>query len=129
MNVPKYTGSCPEGVYEKAIAVSAEHTDRLGHMNIGDFAREMEKVTEEHLKAFGMSREELKADHKIWVISWNSISVKRLPKTGEHTVLYIWPCKKKAGMYPRKYAFYTEEGEPLACAASLFTLMDETTRK
>lgn len=124
MVFPQYTTNCPEGVYEKRIQM----TSQTGYIRPGDLARQMEKITEEHLCTFGMGREKLRAEGKIWVIAWSAIHIQRLPKQGEALVLRLWPGKIKTMMYPRKYAFYTYEGECLICASSLFVLMDTETR-
>lgn len=124
MTFPQYTDVCPEGVFEKKLEMSA----LCGPVQPGDLAREMEKITEEHLGTYGMSRGELKAEGKIWVIGWTDIRVERMPRPGEPVILRIWPGKRKAVMHTRRYAFYAADGEPLACAASLFLLMDAETR-
>ena len=124
MSFPQYTAACPAGVYQKKFPM----TGLSGQVRPGDLAREMEKITEEHLGILGMSRDRLKAEGKIWVIAWTQIHISRLPKLGEQVILRIWPGKMKAMMQVRKYAFYTADGEALACAASIFVMMDAGTR-
>lgn len=124
MSFPDYNAVCPAGVYQKKFSM----TGLSGQVRPGDLAREMEKITEEHLCSLGMSRSELKAEGKIWVIAWSQIRIFRLPTLDEDVILQIWPGKMKTMMHVRKYAFYTADGEPLACAASLFVLMDTNTR-
>ena len=124
MSFPEYIAACPAGVYQKKFLM----TGLSGQVRPGDLAREMEKITEEHLGILGMSRDSLKAEGKIWVIAWTQIHIARLPKLGEQVILRIWPGKMKAMMQVRKYAFYTADGEPLACAASIFVMMDANTR-
>jgi acyl-ACP thioesterase len=111
-------------VYQKKFPMSG----LSGQVRPGDLAREMEKITEEHLGILGLSRDRLKAEGKIWVIAWTQIHISRLPALGEQVILRIWPGKMKAMMQVRKYAFYTAAGEPLACAASIFVMMDANTR-
>jgi acyl-ACP thioesterase len=103
-------------------------TGLSGQVRPGDLAREMEKITEEHLGILGLDRNSLKAEGKIWVIAWTQIHISRLPELGEQVILRIWPGKMKAMMQVRKYAFYTADGDPLACAASIFVMMDANTR-
>ena len=124
MSFPQYTAACPAGVYQKKFPM----TGLSGQVRPGDLAREMEKITEEHLGILGLSRDRLKAEGKIWVIAWTQIHISRLPEPGEQVILRIWPGKMKAMMQVRKYAFYTADGEPLACAASIFVMMDAGTR-
>ena len=128
MKYPEFTVDCPEGVYEEVFEVTPSQADANGEMKISYLARKAEKITEDHLGVFHMSRGELRSENKIWVISWNSIEILRRPKIGETVILRIWACKPKVGMYPRKYMFYTKDGEPLAVTAALFTLMDSVTR-
>lgn len=128
MSFPECSMICPKGAYQLMITAAEQQNTNKKDITCGDLARWMEVITEKHLSFFGMSREGLKQEGKIWVISWTSIEILRLPKEGEQILLRIWPCKRKGGMYPRKYAFYTVEGEPLACASSLFALMDSKTR-
>ena len=124
MSFPEYTAACPVGVYQKKFSM----TGLSGQVRPGDLAREMEKITEEHLGILGLSRDKLKAEGKIWVIAWTQIHISRLPEPGEQVILRIWPGRMKAMMQVRKYAFYTADGEPLTCAASIFVMMDAHTR-
>lgn len=124
MSFPEYTAVCPAGVYQKKITM----TGLSGRIRPGDLAREMEKITEEHLGILGLSRDRLKAEGKIWVIAWTQIHISRLPEPGEQVLLRIWPGRMKTMMQVRKYAFYAADGEALACAASMFVLMDANTR-
>lgn len=98
-------------------------------MQPGDLAREVEKITAEHLKLWNLGREKFEKEKKLWVIAWTAYWIKQLPACGDTIVLRVWPGKRKNAMYPRKYAFYTQEGYPLVCASSLFVLMDRETRK
>lgn len=124
MSFPEYTVACPAGVYQKKFPM----TGLFGQVRPGDLAREMEKITEEHLGILGLNRDRLKAEGKIWVIVWTQIRISRLPALGEQVILRIWPGKMKAMMQVRKYGFYATDGEPLACASSLFAMMDANTR-
>lgn len=124
MSFPEYTAACPAGVYQKKFPM----TGLSGQVRPGDLAREMEKITEEHLGILGLSRDKLKAAGKIWVIAWTQIHISRLPALGEQVILRIWPGRLKAMMQVRKYGFYTADGDPLACASSLFIMMDANTR-
>ena len=124
MSFPEYTAACPAGVYQKKFFM----TGLSGQVRPGDLAREMEKITEEHLGILGLSRDKLKAEGKIWVIAWTRIHISRLPAIGEQVILRIWPGRMKAMMQVRKYGFYTADGDPLACASSIFVMMDANTR-
>lgn len=126
--IADYTKTCPEDVYEAEFEVTKEMTAGNEQMQPGNFARELEKITEAHLRSFGMNRESLLEEKKIWVISWNDIRISRLPKVGETVILRVWAGKKRAGMFSRFYGCYSAQGEALAGASSFFTLIDAETR-
>jgi len=116
-------------ILENNFTVSSEMTDTSGRMRIADLARQMEIITEKQLSFYGMDRDSLKADGKIWVIAWSSIEIKHLPVCGEKITLKVWAGKTKSMMHQRKYGFYTESGVCIVRAASYFILMDALTRK
>ncbi len=128
MTFPQYTNNCPSGMYQKTIEITDAMMDSSGRIRSGELARQMEKITEQQLSLFGLNREEMQTEGKIWVIAWTTIHIQRLPTLGEQIILRVWPGNKKSIMYPRKYAFYSLTGEPMVCASSLFILMDSETR-
>lgn len=128
MIFPEYTHDCPQGAYELESIISENQADQFGRMRIGDLARQMQILTEAHFdQNAGLSIDALTAQGKSWIVSWTDILIRRLPRVGEKVRMRIWPGKNKAMMYSRKYAFYAS-GEPLMATASLFLLMDQTTR-
>lgn len=128
MSIPSYTQENLEGVYEQFLVVKDSMTDTSGTMQIGDFARILEQITERHLDFYGAGKKMRDDYDRMWVILWNSLEIIDLPIKGEPIILRIWPGKNKAGMYTRRYALYTEKGEALAGASALFMLMDRNTR-
>jgi len=128
MAFPEYLTPCPEGVMEQVFEVKKEQTDICGRMRVSDLARQMEKITQAHLSAFGIDYISLKKEGKAWVISWSAININDLPKEGDKVILRMWPGKNKSVMYTRRYTFYSENKKPLVSAASLFIMMDLNTR-
>lgn len=128
MELPVFTPACPAGVLERELTVSPEQTDEAGRMRCEALAASMQQITEKHLHSFGWDRETLRDRNKIWVISWSSIEILRLPHSGEALRLRVWPGEKKSGMHTRRYVFYTVSGGPLVSAASIFLLMDAGSR-
>ncbi|MCR5666193.1 MAG: hypothetical protein K6G01_05135 [Eubacterium sp.] len=130
MKFPVFTKECPNGALEIMITITDEMTDRNGRMRISDMARQMQLITQRHLEScVGITAEELLAMGKSWVISWTDIQIARLPLKDEKVILRIWPKKNKVTLYVRKYAMYSLQGDPIMTTASLFLLMDQSTRK
>lgn len=128
MEFPVYQKPCPAGIMELAFEVKQEQADSQGRMRPSGLARQMERITQEHLAAFGMDYKSLREEGKAWVISWTSIYIAGLPKVGDQVILRMWPGKNKSVMYKREYGFYSETGTPLASVSSLFLMMDINTR-
>lgn len=127
--IPKFTDTCVDGVYEITFEVTPQMADENGRMRIGDLTRQMQRATEGHFDRYaGLTGEELRQLGITWVIAWSDIQSIRLPNIGEHIILRTWAGKNRAALYTRKYAMYGGDGEPLMTTASLFLLMDQTTR-
>lgn len=126
--IPIYHKICPEGVYEKEIKSSGCDAEAHCLRWPGEMAREMEKITAEHFIFLGIDLEELDAQNRLWVVAWSSIWIAEHPKGIDTMILRIWPGARKSVMCPRKYAFYTQEGKPLACASVLFVMMHSESR-
>ena len=127
---PIYTEECPEGVLELITEVKPEQTDARGRMRLGDLARQMQTLTEQHFDRFsGLTIQSLNDRNLSWIIAWSQLEIIRLPMSGEKIRMRVWAGKKKAVMHTRKYAFYTMDGSPLLATSSLFILMDRNTRQ
>ena len=127
---PIYTEKCPDNVLEMIIQVKPEQTDRRGRMRLGDLARQMQILTEEHFDRFsGLTIDQLNEKDLSWIIAWSELQIERLPAAGEQIRMRVWAGKKKAVLHTRKYAFYTMDGHPLITTSSLFILMDRNTRQ
>lgn len=128
VKIPTYTAENPNGMLERKFIVKKEQTNLDGVMNPSDLLRKTEKITLVHMNQYGMNRETFEKEQKLWVIVWNSLQIKRLPHLAEEIVLKVWAGSPINISQVRKYAFYTLTGEPLASVASMFMLMDKTTR-
>lgn len=125
----EFITNCQEGVFQQIIEITAEYTDANGNVTPGALARLMQDATEAHMKDVGLGYLTLREKGLLWFIVWTSIWINKLPNQGQTCVVRTWPGEVKLGMYSRRYAFYTEEGEELLVASSLFMMIDEETRK
>lgn len=129
MQFPAFTAHCCEGVLEIKFAVDRCHTDPFGRMPPQAVAQVMEAAVKQQMEGCGWGRETVEQKNLVWVVGWTSIQIKRLPHLGETLLVRIWPGRKKHSMHVRKFAFFTDAGEPLVSAAVLFLMMDRKTRK
>ena len=119
----EFVNNCPAGVFQKEIEILPEYADINGDVTPGALARIMQEVTEGHMDEVGLGYFTLREKALLWFIVWTSVWIKGLPKKGQTCVVRTWPGEVKLGMYSRRYAFYTEAGEELLVASSLFMLM------
>ena len=124
-----FVNNCPEGVFQSVIDISPEYVDVNNDVTPGALARLMQDATEAHMREVGLGYQTLRDQGLLWFIVWTSVWIKVLPKQGQTCVVRTWPGEVKLGMYSRRYAFYTEAGEELLVASSLFMMIDEATRK
>ena len=125
----EFVNNCPQGVFQKSIEILPEYADANGNVTPGALARIMQDATEAHMDEVGLGYLTLRNQGLLWFIVWTSIWIKTLPKQGQTCVVRTWPGEVKLGMYSRRYGFYTEAGEELLVASSLFMMIDEETRK
>ena len=77
-----------------------------------------------HSEDLGVGVEYLTKRHLAWVMSSWQIVADRYPRLGERVVIGTAPYELKGFFGYRNFLMETEEGERLACANTLWTLMD-----
>ncbi len=122
MNYMELKQNRSDSVYSEILMVDRQYA-------LGDIARLFQRITENAMDKLGTGYYQLKEKELIWVICFSDIRIKRMPAEGETIEIYSWPGKDRFGMYSRKYAMYTGDGESLITCASLFSIVDQNTRK
>lgn len=77
-----------------------------------------------HSEDIGIGLDYLTKRHMAWVMSAWQIVVERYPALGEHVVIGTAPYDFKGFMGFRNFLMETDKGERLACANTVWTLMD-----
>ena len=122
MNYMELKQNRSDSVYSEILMVDRQYA-------LGDIARLFQRITENAMDKLGTGYYQLKEKELIWVICFSDIRIKRMPAEGETIEIYSWPGKDRFGMYSRRYAMYTGDGESLITCASLFSIVDQNTRK
>lgn len=125
----EFINNYPQGVFQKNIEILPEYAYVNGNVTPGALACIMQDITEAHMDESGLGYVTLCDLGYLWFIVWTSVWTNKLPKQGQICIVRTWPGEIKLGMYSRRYGFYTEEGEELLTASSLFMLIDEASRK
>ena len=77
-----------------------------------------------HSEDIGLGVEYLQERHLAWVLSSWQIVVERYPHLCENVIIGTFPYDFKGFLGYRNFLMETEDGERLACANSIWTLMD-----
>lgn len=77
-----------------------------------------------HSEDIGLGIAYMKELGQVWLLSAWQICVERYPAFGEHIVTGTMPYEFRGFMGYRNFLMQTKEGETLACANSIWSLMD-----
>lgn len=82
-----------------------------------------------HSEDLGVGVEYLKKEGLVWVLSAWQIDIVRFPKMGERVLVKTAPYDFKGFLGFRNFVMESLEGECLACANSVWTLMDTVNKR
>lgn len=82
-----------------------------------------------HSEDLGVGVEYLKKEGLVWVLSAWQIDIVRFPKMGERVLVKTAPYDFKGFLGFRNFVMGSLEGECLACANSVWTLMDTVNKR
>lgn len=95
-----------------------------GELTIESLIDYFQDVSTFHSEDLGVGMDYLNEYHMAWVLSSWQIQVKRYPKIGEKIQACTYPYEFKGFFGMRNFLLKTTEGEVLACANSIWTLLD-----
>lgn len=95
-----------------------------GELTIESLLDYFQDVSTFHSEDLGVGMDYLKEQNMAWVLASWQIQVKRYPKIGELIQACTYPYEFKGFFGMRNFLLRTPEGEVLACANSIWTLLD-----
>lgn len=95
-----------------------------GELTIESLLDYFQDVSTFHSEDLGVGMDYLKEQNMAWVLSSWQIQVKRYPKIGELIQACTYPYEFKGFFGMRNFLLKTPAGEVLACANSIWTLLD-----
>lgn len=111
-------------MYQFESRVRYSETDSYGKLTLEgilDYFQDCSTFQSEDLD-LGISY--LKQNHMVWVLSYWQIVVNRYPGLGEKIIIGTIPYDIKGFLGYRNFFMKTQSGEELACANSIWTLLD-----
>ena len=89
----------------------------------------LQEVASEHCEIIGYSGDVVGRMGLLWVIVRQKLEVYRYPKNGEEILVRTWPNPDRHGFFPRQYVIESMDGEKLAAACAIWSLVDVSSRK
>lgn len=98
--------------------------DHRGELALSGLINYFQDCSTFHSEVLGVGHEYLAKDNLAWVLASWEIEINRFPKLCEKVKIGTFPTSFKGVMGTRNYFMETEDGEMLARANSLWTLVD-----
>ena len=114
---------------EKDMTLRVSECDVNGRWRLGAMLLEMQEAAGEHSSAVGCGRETLVKMGLAWVVVRMEIQVRRYPSYGEQVRIRTFHRPSHHRFFPRFFQIWDAGGELVACASSLWLLMDLKSRQ
>lgn len=113
--------------YESRIRYS--ELDATGHLKIEALLDYFQDCSTFHSEDLGVGVDYLKKENRVWVLSSWQIVVERYPKLGERVTVATAPYDFKGFIGFRNFWLLDSEGNRIACANTVWTLIDTASNK
>lgn len=111
-------------MYEFRSRIGFSEADENGYLKLEALLDYFQDCSTFHGEDSAMGVRAMEERGQVWVLSSWQIVVSRYPRMGERVVIGTAPHGFKGFFGYRNYLLSTEEGEQLACANTIWTLMD-----
>lgn len=103
--------------------------DETGHLKIESLLDYFQDCSTFHSEDIGLGVEYLRKNHMIWAMSSWQIVVERFPELGETVTIATAPYDFKGFIGYRNFLMTDAQGERLACANTIWSLLDTETAR
>jgi len=93
------------------------------------FLHILQEVASDHCEMIGYGGDVVGPMGLMWVIVRQKLEVYRYPKAGEEILVRTWPNPDRHGFFPRQYIVESLDGEKLAAACAIWSLVDVNSKK
>lgn len=111
-------------MYNYQSRIRYSELDETGHLKIESLLDYLQDCSTFHSEDLGLGVEYLKDRHMVWVMSSWQIVVERYPKLGEVVTIGTAPYDFKGFIGYRNFLMTDQDGNRLACANSIWSLLD-----
>ena len=104
-------------------------TDKTGHLKLESLLDYFQDCSTFHSEDIGLGLDYCREHHVVWVMSSWQIVVKRYPLMGENVTIGTLPYEFKGFVGYRNFCMKDEQGEEIACANTIWSLLSTDTGK
>ena len=116
-------------IYEKKLRLRSEHVNSARRLRTSSLLRLLQEASIAHTTELGMGRDKTLDRGLLWIISHQSLEIRRMPVYDEDIIVRSWPGPMLHMFFPRYYEVCSSDGEVLITGSALWLLMSEETRK
>ena len=116
-------------MFSKSFIISNNDVDKRFKLKISAIFRYFQDIALLATEDLGVDSISLSKRNIDWVITRMSVEVRRLPACDEEVTVHTYPGKDMAMLYPRYFFITDAKGEVIIRSASIWALIDNTTRK
>ncbi|MBD5546222.1 MAG: acyl-[acyl-carrier-protein] thioesterase [Lachnospiraceae bacterium] len=116
-------------MYSYKSRIRYSELDETGHLRLESLLDYFQDCSTFHSEDIGLGVEYLKGQHLVWVMSSWQIVIERFPALGEMVTVGTAPYEFKGFVGFRNFLMTDEEGKRLACANTIWSLLDTRTGK
>lgn len=114
--------------YREEFTVRTRDCDMAGTLRPGSLLEMMQETATTHSELIGAGRLALSRQGIAWVVTRMEVELSRNVHLDERFSVETYPMPIRRWFYPRYFVFRDEQEQEIGCAASLWVLLDLTTR-
>ena len=115
-------------MFSRVFRLLTEDCDVNKNLRLSRLFQFLQEISIADTERLGYPREKTLDKGLLWVVGKQRVEIKRLPVYGEEIRLETWPGEKTPFLFPRHYAIYGNNEEPLVKASAVWTLISEQNR-
>lgn len=116
-------------MYEEELMLRTSDCDFQGSWRPSAILAAMQEAAGVHSELLGCGRNALLQKNTVWVLSRSEVHMEAYPGIGDRVLVQTFPTANRRWFFPRYFLFKNETGRVLGRAATLWVLLDVTTRR
>ncbi len=116
-------------VYSREYRLRNKDVNMFMRLRLSRLTEMLQEASIDHTEQLGAGREKTLDRGLLWVVVQQETEIFRMPEYDEQITVQSWPGRTMHVLFPRYYRLLSKNGEVLVQGSSLWTLVDENSRK